>query len=110
MLKITTILVDAGLNIIDLTKPGWLPTPELTKRDSQTLEAVEVKEVYHVILDLTSNSAIIGTDKNGLPTHSIKLHIDRGYHVEVTLQAALGPVFKKILRDCTDIFFRRRSR
>jgi hypothetical protein len=90
------------MNYISLAYPGFRPTREGIDSVAEKLGSLVITENYTVILDLVSNVAFMGTDKDGLPTASIKGG-DGKYHVPGVLTTAPPTTLKKNLEGCNAI-------
>ena len=67
-----------------------------------SIAALKLLKSDTVFLDLCSNSAYMGTDRNGLPAATEKT-LDGKYHLQGDLQTAPWQVFCRILRDCLPV-------
>ncbi len=82
--------------------PGFRPTRDGIENVAEKLENITVTENDTMVLDLISNVAFMGTDKDGLPTPSVKGG-DGKYHVPGMLTTAPPTTLKKNLEGCNAI-------
>jgi hypothetical protein len=61
-----------SLEFISLAYPGFKPTKDGIENVVKKIENLGITASDTVVLDLISNTAFMGTDKDGLPTPSIK--------------------------------------
>jgi hypothetical protein len=90
------------MNYILLAYPGFRTKREGIDSVAEKLKSLVITENDTVILDLVSNVAFMGTDKDGLPTPSIKGG-DGKYHVPGVLTTAPPTTLKKNLEGCNAI-------
>ncbi len=91
-----------SMNFISLAYPGFRPTKDGVENVVEKLENITVTENDTVVMDLISNVAFMGTDKDGLPTPSIRGG-DGKYHVPGVLTTAPPTTLKKNLEACNAI-------
>ncbi len=89
----------ASLDFISLAHSGFKPTNDGIDNVVKKIEKLGVNASDTVVLDLISNVAYMGTDKDGLPTPSIRGG-DGRYHVTGTLTTAPPTTLKKNLECC----------
>jgi hypothetical protein len=96
-------LIAGGTEVVDLSSPGWYPSRENLKTSGDYLARLKLTEKDCLILDLWSNSSLLGTDELGFPKMPLKSNEDGKYHILGKLQAAPPTMFEKILADAAPI-------
>jgi hypothetical protein len=91
----------AGGEVIDLAAPGWAPGKESCQKLAECLTGLQPNSKDTVVLDIWSNSSVMGTDEFGLPCRAVKQH--GTYHIVGHLQAAPRTVFQKGCEDARQI-------
>jgi hypothetical protein len=102
MHNIAGVLTAAGKDVIDLSLRGWRPTKANIDKLASSLAALKLTESDTVFFDFCSNSAYMGTDRNGLPAAAEKM-LDGKHHLQGDLQTAPRQVFCRILKDCSPV-------
>jgi hypothetical protein len=90
------------MDFISLAYPGFRPTRDGIESVVKKLESLVITANDTVVLDLISNVSFMGTDKDGLPTPSIKGG-DGKYHVLGMLTTAPPTTLKKNFEGCNAI-------
>ncbi len=54
--KITKAAAENGHMVVDLTSSGWTPKPGKIKKLCETLEKLNLTEIYTVVIDPMTNS------------------------------------------------------
>jgi uncharacterized membrane protein YgcG len=103
MRRTAVALESAGVEVIDLSTPGWTPTSENIASLTLQLNGVKIQPTDTVFLDLMSNTAYMGSDEMGIPVRPVRLPSDNRYHITGELQVAPVMAFKKVLSDCEPV-------
>ena len=77
--------------------PGWTPTKENLASCTEAVAKARLNTSDTIVIDLWSNSTLLGTDDMGFPKKPVKSTLDGKNHITGKLQAAPGTVFEKIL-------------
>jgi len=104
MRRTAQALIASGTNVVDLTVPGWSPTKDSLADLGTRIRNLNLGNRDTVVVDLWSNSALLGTDEMGFPSKPFKSAEDGKYHVPGRLQAAPATIFDRILADAAPIF------
>jgi hypothetical protein len=85
------------ISAFDLAAPGWAPGRDSCQNLAECLTRLKLNSKDTVVLDIWSNSSVMGTDEFGLPCRAVKQH--GTYHIVGHLQAAPRTVFQKGMDD-----------
>jgi len=102
MHNITGVLTTASKDVIDLLFRGWRTTKANIDKLASSIAALKLTDSDTVFFDFCSNSAYMGTDRNGLPAAAEKM-LDGKHHLQGDLQTAPRQVFCRIIKDCTPV-------
>ena len=98
MARIKYQLEQNDIPVVGKCIPGWVPSKENVAEMAAYCASLKLCSRDLVVIDIWANSAIIGTDSDGMPHKAVKLD-DGKYHVIGELQATPRTAFQTILKD-----------
>ena len=104
MRRIAKELRTAGVEVIDLSVPGWTASKEKIEHLTAELSGLALTSADVVVFDIWSNSVYLGSDEDGFPAKPTRSAVDGIYHLAGNLQVAPKGVSQRILQDCTPMF------
>jgi len=103
MNNIVNVLTAAGKDVIDFSLRGWRPNKANIDKVASSIAALKLSVSDTVFLDLCLNSAIMGTDSNGLPAATEKLPVDGKYRITSVGTFKRAP--SRILQNSQRLYF-----
>jgi hypothetical protein len=98
MARMKTELENNGIQVTGLCVPGWIPSKESAAKIADYVVSLDLGQRDLVVIDMFSNSAVMGTDCDGMPCKPVKLD-DGRYHLLGELQATPRTCFQNILKE-----------
>ena len=104
MARLSEAAQSAGANCRFVGALGWVASKDSLSEAARQIRSIAIAENDTVVVDLWSNSAIMGTDDQGLPSRAHKIPGDSRYHIAGKLQAAPRTLFEKVMGEARPIF------
>jgi hypothetical protein len=104
MARLSEAAQSAGANCRFVGAPGWVASKDSLGEAARQIRAFSTDEKDTIVVDLWSNSAIMGTDDQGLPCRAHKIPGDSKYHIIGKMQAAPRTLFEKVMGEAKPIF------
>ncbi len=95
-------LKNLGISVIDLTKPGWIATPDNVSALLEKLNSIPCSNSDRLVLDLYGNLSYRFEQIDG--TLSLPYKSDGRYHLAGDVVACPITVFKKIVESTSSLF------
>jgi hypothetical protein len=96
-----------GISVIDLTKPGWIATPDKVSALLEKLNSIPCNNGDRLVLDLYGNLSYRFEQFDG--TLSLPYKSDGRSHLAGNVVACPMPVFKKIVESTSSLFTSKRQ-